>query len=310
MMLAAVTLAATSSARADENEKKIKLADLPPKVSEAVKLATAGGDIEKVKLTTENGKKVYEIEAEVEGGTVELVFNGDGQLIGIEVADAEGDQDNDGDEEAAGDNDEGEHAKAQSGKPTKVKQSDKEDEEGEEDEEGDEDQDAEEHDSEVTKKITIDDVPSAARSAISKRAGDAKLVGIESVTEAGQTVYEAAWMRGDAKIEVLVSAAGNLIAEESSLTLDQLPKELRAIAKKFAGKAELKLERKTVVLYELEKVSGGKEVEIFVDAAGREVKVSVGSGEDDEDEAGNDDDDDDDQGDDDEADDDDDDDDK
>lgn len=48
------------------------------------------------------------------------------------------------------------------------------------------------------------------------------------------------------------------------------------------------------MLYELEKISGGKGVEMFVDAAGREVKVSVGSGEDDKDEVGNDDDDDDD----------------
>ncbi|MCC7334502.1 MAG: OB-fold nucleic acid binding domain-containing protein [Pirellulaceae bacterium] len=265
MLLAAVTLSATNLVRAGEKEQTIKLVDLPPKVRESVKLATVGGEIEKVELTTEGGKKVYEIEAEVEGGTVELVFNGDGQLIGIEVADAEADEGDDGDEEA----------------------------------DGDEDEDEEEHGSEVSKTITIDDVPSAARSAISKRAGEAKLVGIESVTEAGQTVYEAAWINGDAKVEVIVSASGSLIAEESSLALDQLPKELRAIAEKFAGKAELKLERKTVVLYELEKVSGGKEVEMFVDAAGREVKVSIGSGEDDQDEVGNDDDDDDDDGDDD-----------
>lgn len=257
MLLAVVTLAATNTARAEEKEETIKIEDLPAKVREAVKLATAGGDIEKVELSSEDGKKVYEIEAEVEGGTVELVFNGDGQLIGIEVANDERTEEADDDDEDG----EGEHGEG-------------------------------EHGSEVVKKITLDDVPSAARTAISKRAGDAKIVGVESITEAGHTVYEAAWMKGDKKIEVLVSAAGSLIAEESSLTLDQMPKELRAIAKKFAGKAELKLERKTIVLYELEKATKGKEVEIYVDATGREVKVSVGSGDDHHDEAGNDDDDD------------------
>lgn len=281
MLMAVATLVATNSARADEKEETMKLADLPAQVREAVKLATAGGDIEKIELSTEDGKKVYEIEVEVEGGTVELVFNGSGQLIGIEVAETERD------EEADDDDDEVEHAKAKSDKPSKAKKSDSEDDEGD-----DEDERDEEHGSEVVKKLTIADVPSAARAAITKRAGDAKLVGVESMTEAGHTVYEAAWMKGDAKIEVIVSAAGNVIAEETSLTLDQLPKELHATAKKFAGKAELKLERKTVVLYELEKVTSGKSVEMYVDATGREVKVSVGSAnEDDEHEAGNDDDD-------------------
>lgn len=282
MLMAVATLVATNSTRADEKEETMKLADLPAKLREAVKLATAGGDIEKIELSNEVGKKVYEIEAEVEGGTVELVFNGSGQLIGIEVAKTERDEEADDDDEG-----EGEHAKAKSDKPSKAKKSDSEDDEGD-----DEDERDEEHGSEVVKKLTIADVPSAARAAITKRAGDAKLVGVESMTEAGHTVYEAAWMKGEAKIEVIVSAAGNVIAEETSLTLDQLPKELHDTAKKFAGKAELKLERKTVVLYELEKVTSGKSVEMYVDATGREVKVSVGSAnEDDEHEAGNDDDD-------------------
>ena len=48
------------------------------------------------------------------------------------------------------------------------------------------------------------------------------------------------------------------------------------MATKIAGKVELKLERKTVVLYELEVIRDGKTIEILVDAAGREVKMIVG----------------------------------
>lgn len=56
-----------------------------------------------------------------------------------------------------------------------------------------------------------------------------------------------------------------------------LSEALRPFAKKFAGKDELKLERKTVVLYELEVVRDGKTIEILVDATGRQVKVVLGN---------------------------------
>ena len=56
-----------------------------------------------------------------------------------------------------------------------------------------------------------------------------------------------------------------------------LSEAFRPIAKKFAGKDELKLERKTVVLYELEVVRDGKTIEILVDATGRQVKVVLGN---------------------------------
>ncbi len=56
------------------------------------------------------------------------------------------------------------------------------------------------------------------------------------------------------------------------------------MATKFAGKDELKLEAKTVLLYELEVIRDGKTIEILVDATGREIKVIVGEEEDDDDE--------------------------
>jgi len=273
MVLAMATLTESSwgQAAVETKEETIKLADLPKRVLEAVNLATDSDDILKVELSTEDGRNVYEIEAKVEGGIVELVFNDKGRLIGIEII---------GEEQ--GKKEESENAK--SGESVKSKKADKEDDDDDDDEDG--------HSSEVVKKLSIDDVPAAARKVIETSSGVAKLVGVESITEAGRTVYEAAWMKGDAKIEVIVTAAGSVIAEETSLSMEQLPKELQASAKKFAGKAELKLERKTIVLYEFEKVSHGKAVELYVDATGREIKVSVGKGEDDDEDAENDDDDD------------------
>jgi len=266
MILAMATFTESSwgQAAVATKEETIKLADLPKSVLEAINLATDSDDIRKVEMSTEDGRNVYEIEAKVEGGIVELVFNDKGRLIGIEII---------GEEHRK--QEESENAK--SGESAKSKNADKEDEDGEDDEDDDG-----EDSTEVVKKLSIDDVPAAARKAIEASSGVAKLVSVESITEAGQTVYEAAWMKGDAKIEVIVTAAGNVIAEETSLSMEQLPKELQASAKKFAGKAELKLERKTIVLYEFEKVSRGKAVELYMDATGREIKVSVGRDEDDD----------------------------
>ncbi len=288
MLAILFTLAAPLQSQAQEkksesSEEVITLEQLPKQVREAVKLATTGGDIEKVEKETSGGKTVYEVEAEVEGGTVELTFNGNGQLIGIEVAEA----DDEGDDEEAG-NEEDEH-RAEAGKKGAQKSPAKDDDD--EDEGEDEDEDEDHAGAEVSKDISIDKVPQAAREAIGKRAGDAKLVGVEAITEAGATVYEAAWMKGQIKREITVSANGDVISEESSLSLAELPKALQAMAKQFAIGGELKLERKSVVLYELEVVKQGKTDEIYVDAAGREVSIELGD--DDEEHASGDEDDDD-----------------
>lgn len=258
-----------SEKKSESQEEAISLEQLPKRVREAVKLSTKGGDLEKAEKKSTDGKAVYEIEAEVEGGTVELIFNGDGQLIGIEVTEAdEGDEDG---EKAEGKDEEVGHDAEAGKKKGAQKSSAKEDDEGREEEHDDDEAGAE-----VSQNISIDKVPVAAREAISKRAGDAKLVGVEAITEAGATVYEAAWMKGDVKREVTVSKNGDVISEESSLSFKELPKAIQAKAKKFAGDSELKLERKSVVLYELEIVKSGKAVEVYVDASGREVSIELG----------------------------------
>ena len=240
----------------ESDETEITLKQLPKAVRKALKLATKNAEIEKIVLEVEDGEVTYEVEVEVEGGTVELCFNADGQVVGIEVLESEEEKDS---EEMTPDEKDGEES---------------------------------EEDVASSEKIELKDVPKSARKAIQKAAGDAKEIECEAITGAEVTVFEGAWMVGDVKMEITVSKAGDVLSQEKSLKLDQLPEALRTMATKFAGKDELKLEAKTVLLYELEVICDGKTIEILVDATGREIKVIVGEDDEDEDEEDMDDDDD------------------
>jgi hypothetical protein len=204
-------------------------------------MATQEGEIKRVTIEIDDGQAFYEVEAEVEGGIVELVFNANGRLVGIEVIEGRDEEDEEMDEEEM---------------------------------EGEEDEDDEEDD-EIVAEIAFDQIPAAANASLRKLAGDAAIVSSESITAAEQTVYEAAWMKGDVKLEATVSSTGEIISQEISLTLEQLPKSLREIAKEFAEGAELKIEKKTIVVYEIEAVEDGESSEILVDAAGRQVEIAL-----------------------------------
>ncbi len=233
------------SKKSDETE--ITLKQLPKAVRKAIKLATKNAEIEKIVLEVEDGQVQYEVEVAVEGGTVELCFNADGQLVGIAVIESE-------------------------------------EQEGSEEMNSDEEEDRESGGSEQTSvEIDLKDIPASARKAIQKAAGDAQEIECEAITEAEVTVFEGAWMVGEVKMEITVSKDGDVLSQENSLKLDQLPEVLRPVATKFAGTNELKLEHKTVVLYELEVSRDGNTIEIFVDATGREIKMMV-VGDEDEDE--------------------------
>jgi hypothetical protein len=247
-------LASASGNEAKESdETEITLKQLPKAVRKALKLATKNAEIEKIVLEVEDGEVTYEVEVEVEGGTVELCFNADGQLVGIEVVESE----------------EEEEASEENSEEMTSEEKDVEESEGDE---------------ATSERIELKDVPKSARKAIQKAAGDTKEIECAAITEAEVTVFEGAWMVGDVKMEITVSKAGDVLSQEKSLKLDQLPEALRTMATKFAGKDELKLEAKTVLLYELEVIRDGKTIEILVDATGREINVSVGGDEEDEDE--------------------------
>jgi len=63
----------------------------------------------------------------------------------------------------------------------------------------------------LEEEVAIDSIPAAARDAIKKAAGTGRIILVESVTEGGQTVYEAHIKKGPrgAELEVKVDASGN-----------------------------------------------------------------------------------------------------
>ncbi len=248
-------------ANEETSESEMTLDRLPKTVRKAVELAAKDAEIEKIELEVEDGQANYEITIEVEGGTVELCFNADGKLIGIEVLKAEEDDEDEGEDGDDDDEDEGED---------------------EEDEDSDEmaaehEEDESSGDEESSEPIEIKDLPASVRKAIKKASGEAKEFECQKITKGDVSVFEAAWFDGDIKMEVTVSGSGDVLSNEKSLTVDQLPKALRRMATEFAGKDDLKLEAKSLLLYELEVVRDGQIVELYVDATGRTVKVSSGS---------------------------------
>jgi len=66
------TAAEKKSKESDETE--ITLKQLPKAVRKAIKLATKNAEIEKIVLEVEDGEVQYEVEVEVQGGTVEMCF--------------------------------------------------------------------------------------------------------------------------------------------------------------------------------------------------------------------------------------------
>jgi YD repeat-containing protein len=254
--------AQANPAESAEHEESIAVEQLPAKVRQALQLAIQAGEIEKIEKETENGKTVFEIEVEIEGGTVELTYDSEGQLVGIEVAEGDG-------EEAAS-KEAGEH---------EVENDDAAHGEKKADDEEDDDEDHEDHNresKEVAVDTTLDQLSPEARKAIKRRAGQAELVGVEAITQCGSTVYEAAWMNGDVKHEITVTDAGDVISQEESIGIKRLPEVLHKLANKFAGDSKLKLERKMLVIYELEIEIDGQEKELCVDASGRQVNVELG----------------------------------
>ena len=138
-VISAGNLASAGDKKSKESdETEITLKQLPKAVRKAIKLATKNAEIEKIVLEVEDGEVQYEVEVEVEGGTVELCFNADGQLVGIEVLESE-------------------------------EQEDSEEMNSEEEEGGESD-----GKEETSEKIELKDVPKSARNAIQKAAGDAK----------------------------------------------------------------------------------------------------------------------------------------
>ena len=118
--------------------------------------------------------------------------------------------------------------------------------------------------------LTIDQVPEAARAALLKLAGGAKIVEVERENEHGLGVYEAEWVVNGREHEAAVMADGTLVEMAEVVGLETLPPAVRAaVTKHFPGETKLEIEKKTIVAYEVEARVDGKEREVLILPTGK-----------------------------------------
>ena len=118
--------------------------------------------------------------------------------------------------------------------------------------------------------LTIDQVPEPARAALLKLAGDAKIARAERERKHGVLVYEAEWVKNGTKHEAAVTADGTLVEIEEIIPAEQAPAAVRAvIAKHFGANPKVVVEKKMIVVYEVEAKIDGKEKQLLVLPTGR-----------------------------------------
>jgi len=226
---------ATARDREESAEKRVSFEQLPRAVKTAIHKATKRAKIGEIEKQSEDGKTVYEVEASRSGVAFELTFDEHGTLINFEIDDQE-DAHADGDEE--------------------------------------EDEEKEESDADKEQITSLDKIPTAARQALVKLAGKAKIEEVESESENGVKLYEAAWRVKGVEHEALVTAVGDLVETEETIAAGSAPKSVqRAAAKIFSKGTSVKIERKTVVLYEIEAEHQGREKEVLLDATGQRTEI-------------------------------------
>lgn len=132
-----------------------------------------------------------------------------------------------------------------------------------------EDEGQEEEEEEV---ISLEQVPAAARKALMKHAGGAKITEVEREKEHGVVLYEAEWEAGGREREAKVTADGDLIELEEVVGANEVPAAVRrAAGKMFGAGAKVEYEKKTITLYEVEAKVNGKEREVLLTPAGTVV---------------------------------------
>ncbi|MHB8972487.1 MAG: PepSY-like domain-containing protein [Pirellulaceae bacterium] len=252
LALGAVSLASvivvTPLSAAEKGDRVVGLNEIPTVVREAIASATKGARITKIEKGTENGKTCYEVEVSRKGAQVDLAFDDNGHLVGSKV---EGD-DEQGDGEQ-GDNEQGGKGNA---RQRRERQED----------------DAEADDAEV---VPTDKIPAAALKALRKLAGGAEISGVQVEDEDGVRIYEGAWKVKAVQHEATVTADGTLVSTEQIAAAKAAPQAVQTLANKaFPKGTQVKMERKTIVLYEVEAIIDGKVKEILVAPTGQRIEIS------------------------------------
>ena len=109
---------------------------------------------------------------------------------------------------------------------------------------------------ETERKVTEAEVPANALVTLKKMVAGAKIFEFAEEVEYGHTFYEGSWKAPSGvqgvQVDVLVTKTGDLVAIEEGLSAEEAPTAVLKAALKAAGSgAELTLERKTTILYEI-----------------------------------------------------------
>jgi len=131
-------------------------------------------------------------------------------------------------------------------------------------------------------KTSLDKLPTAAKAAILKEAAGAKITEVEQEKHGGVTVYEAEWKVNGVEHEVCVTAEGVVIEREEKISLASAPAAVKSyVSRRFGENAKVAVEKKMIIVYEVEGRVAGKHVEILVSATGAELKGHDDDGHDD-----------------------------
>lgn len=121
-------------------------------------------------------------------------------------------------------------------------------------------------------KVKLSDLPAAVQAAVKEQTKNATLTGLSKEVEKGKTTYEIETKVNGRTRDVVVDAAGKILAIEEQADLDKIPAGARqAIQKQATGGTVKSVEmvtEGTVVSYEAVIEKGGKSKEFAVNADG------------------------------------------
>lgn len=225
----------------EDHEKEVSLDEVPDAVKATILKEAGGNKIKEIEEVGRGKKKLYEAAWITGGKEVEILVAPNGKLLKKETEEEDEGRDED-------DAREGEHEDEGHG--------------------------------ETERKVTEAQVPAAALATLKKLAGRATITEFAEEIEHGHTFYEGSWQapsRG--KMDVLVTASGDLVEIEERVTADQVPEAVLKAAGKAAGKgAKLGLEKKTMLLYEVKFRKGNRRHELLLTPDGRLVEEEVEKG--------------------------------
>ena len=124
------------------------------------------------------------------------------------------------------------------------------------------------------KKLQLKDLPAAVQRTVqAEEVKGAKVVGLSSEKERGQTVYEVETTINGHTRDLIVNAAGTIVESEEETTLDAVPQAVKTAleARGKVGKVET-VTRGKAVTYEATVEKNGKKSEVAVNALGRPIK--------------------------------------